>query len=167
MRRRLFLASLAATPLITACDRVLRRPTPAAADRMGGTLIVVRHTERDGEDLTAKGWIRAAALTDALAGIEIDGIYAPDTKRNIDTARPLAEDKGLEVQVIPAVDVARTMFTRQPGGTLVWVGNKDNLAALWEEIGAQGEPPILYGDLFIVPMNGLKAARVERSHFGA
>jgi len=164
MRRRHFLASLATTPLLAACAGGLTRA--GSEPDMGGTLIVVRHAERTGENLNADGIARAADLPRALAGVEIDGIYAPDRQRNIDTATPLAQAKGLEVEVIPAVDIARTVFKRQPGGTLVWVGNKDNLAALWEEIGAAGEPPILYGEMFIVPMNGLKAGRVERSRFG-
>ena len=168
MRRRLLLASLALTPLLAACAGGLTRMAAGPDEMtMGGTLIVVRHTERTGDDLNAEGVARAAALAEALGGVEIDGIFAPATQRNIDTAMPLAEAKGLEVQVIPAVDIARTMFKRQPGGTLVWVGNKDNLAALWEEIGAGGEPPILYGEMFIVPMSGLSAGRVERSRFGA
>ena len=164
MHRRKLLASLAILPLLAACAGGLDRAGPA--ENVGGTLIVVRHTERTGEDLNAEGIARAAALPEALAGVEIDGIYAPDRQRNIDTATPLAEAKGLEVQVIQAVDIARTMFKRQPGGTLVWVGNKDNLESLWEEIGAEGEPPILYGEMFIVPMNGLNAGRVERARFG-
>ncbi len=167
MRRRTFLASLATTPLLAACAGGLRRATPGLeVPKMGGTLIVIRHAERTSEDLNAEGIARAAALADALAGVEIDGIYAPATQRNIDTVTPLSEAKGLKVQVIPAVAIARTMFTRQPGGTLLWVGNKDNLEALWQEIGAGGEPPIQYGEMFIVPMDGLSAGRVERSRYG-
>ena len=164
MRRRNLIASLAILPLLAACAGGIDRTAPS--DTMGGTLIVVRHTERTGENLNDVGIARAATLPESLAGVEIDGIYAPDRQRNIDTATPLAKAKGLEVQVIQAVDIARTMFQRQPGGTLVWVGNKDNLADLWEEIGAAGEPPINYGELFIVPMSGLNAGRVERTRFG-
>jgi len=167
MRRRRLLASLATLPLLTACaggPGGLDRMT--SANTMDGTLIVVRHAERSGELLNDVGVARANTLPEALAGVEIDGIYAPGIQRNLDTAAPLAAAKGLEVQRIPAVDIARTMFKRQPGGTLVWVGNKDNLEALWKEIGAAGEPPIHYGEMFIVPMSGLHAGRVERSRFG-
>lgn len=165
--RRLFLASLAASALLSACANPLAQLLPEPDETaMGGTLIVLRHTERTGEDLNAEGVARAQALADALADVEIDGIFTPAMQRNIDTARPLADAKELQIQVIPAVDVARTMFKRLPGGTVVWVGNKDNLAALWEEIGASGEPPITYGDMFFVPMSGLSASRVERTRFG-
>jgi len=168
MRRRAFFASLTTAFLLAACAGGLGPLTPTMDETtMGGTLIVIRHAERTGDDLNADGIARAQALADALAGVEIDGIFTPATQRNIDTARPLAEAKELEIQVIPAVDIARTMFKRQPGGTLIWVGNKDNLAALWEEIGAGGEPPVNYGEMFIVPMSGLNASGVERSTFGA
>jgi len=164
MYRRAFLASLAPPVLLAGCG------TPLGplqyANTMDGTLIVLRHAERDGEDLNAEGIARAEALVEALDGVEIDGIYSPEAQRNIDTATPLAESKGLEIQIIPAIYVARTLFSRQPGGTLVWVGNKDNLEALWEEIGAGGMPPINYGDMFIVPMSGMQASGVERSHYG-
>ena len=167
MRRRVFLVSLAAPSLLAACAGGLGPLTPRTDETtMGGTLIVVRHTERTGEDLNEVGIARAGELAEALAGVEIDGIFTPATQRNIDTAQPLADAKKLEIQVIPAVDIARTMFKRQPGGTLVWVGNKENLEALWEEIGAGGEPPINYGEMFIVPMSGLNASGVERSTFG-
>lgn len=160
MNRRTLLAGLASTSVLTACGGLA-----PGANR--GTLIVVRHTERTGENLNAEGIARAAALPAALSDMPIDGIYAPDRQRNIDTATPLAEARGLDVQIIPAVDIALTMFKRQPGGTLVWVGNKDNITELWDEIGPTGNAPIHYGELFVVTMNGLSAGRVERRHFGA
>lgn len=159
MRRRTLLTGFAATSLLAGCGLV-----PGTGS---GRLIVLRHGERTGEDLNAEGIARSRALPGALAGIPIDGIFAPDKQRNIDTATPLARARGLEVQVIPAVDIARTMFKGRDGQTLVWVGNKDNLEALWEEIHAFGEPPILYGDLFLVSMLGLRAGRIEKRHFGA
>jgi len=167
MRRRVFLVSLAAPSLLAACAGGLGPLTPKRDETtMGGTLIVIGPAERSGEDLNAEGIARAQALADALAGVEIDGIFAPAAQPSIDTARPLAEAKELDIQVIPAIDIARTMFRRQPGGTLVWVGSKVDLEALWEEIGATGEPPVNYGEMFIVPMSGLNASGVERSTFG-
>ncbi|GKY87197.1 histidine phosphatase family protein [Sinisalibacter aestuarii] len=159
MHRRTLLASIAATPLLAACGL----PDTGAGTR----LVVLRHTERTGENLNADGIARAAALPGALADISVDAIFAPDRQRNIDTATPLARARGLTVQVIPATDIARTMVTGRAGQTLVWVGNKDNLEALWAEIHAFGAPPIQYGELFIVSMNGLRAGRVEQRRFGA
>jgi hypothetical protein len=152
-------AGLLAAPMLAGCD--------IAGAPGGSRLIVLRHTERDGADLNAAGIARARALPAAIADLPVDAIFAPDLQRNLDTASPLAEVRGLEVQVIPAVRIARAMFRRYPGGSVVWVGNKDNLAALWEEIGATGEPPIHYGEVFVVSMNVLSAGRIERRRFGA
>lgn len=158
MHRRHLLAGIAATSALAACGM-------PAGD--GGRLIVLRHTERTGENLNAEGIARARALPAALSDIRpIDAIFAPDRQRNIDTAAPLARARGQEVEIIPAVNIAATMLRRHPGGTVAWVGNKDNLAALWEEIGAHGEPPIHYGEVFIVAMTGLRAGAIERRRFG-
>lgn len=165
MHRRTFIAGLAASPALVACSQATSdRPLPASA---ASTLIVLRHAERTGENLNAEGIARAAALPAALEGIPIDGIYVPDMQRNKDTAMPLAKARGLELQVIPAVDIARTMFRRQPGGTLVWVGNKDNIEALWEEVAAPGEAPLTYGQIAILPISGFRAGAVQMLTFGA
>lgn len=158
MHRRTLLTSLAAASLLTACG------LPAGEPR--ARLIVLRHAERTGEDLNADGIARAAALPTALLDVEIDAVFAPDRQRNMDTATPLAASRGLKVQVIPAVGIARNMLSGRPGQTMVWVGNKDNLEALWAEINAAGAPPIQYGEVFIVTMNGLRAGRVETRRFG-
>jgi len=166
--RRLFLASLSVALLLTACATPLAPFLPKRDETtLDGTLIVLRHAERSGDALTTAGSARAAALAEALAGVEIDAIFTPATQPNIDTARPLADAKELQIQVIPAIDIARTMFRRVPGGTLLWVGDADNLADLWEEIGAGGEPPVNDGELFFVPMDGLNASGVERGRYGA
>lgn len=159
MHRRTLLTGLAATTALATCG------LPAGD---GGRLIVLRHTERTGENLNAAGIARARALPAALADVRpIDAIFAPNRQRNIDTAAPLARARGLEVAVIPAVNIARAMLRRHPGGTVVWVGNKDNLADLWDEIAAHGEPPIHYGEVFVVSMTGLRAGTIERRRFGA
>lgn len=162
MHRRALFASLAAVSALSACGMTL----PFDIGGESGTLIVLRHAESSGEVLNEAGIARAATLPQALAGMPIDGIYAPDSPRDIDTATPLAEAKGLWVQAIAPVGIAAEMFKRQPGGTLVWVGDLDNIALLWSEIGAEGPPPVQYGELFIVPMTGLRAGPIEQFQFG-
>lgn len=165
--RRLFLSSLAASVLLSACANPLAEILPKRDETtMGGTLFALRPAETTGDDLNADGTARAQALADALAGVEIDGVFTPAVQSAIDTARPLTEAKDLQIQVIPAIDIARTMFARHPGGTVIWIGTDDTLTALWEEIGATGEPPVGTGDMFIVPMSGLQASGVERTRFG-
>ena len=68
MHRRAFLILLPAG-VISACA-----PAPGGLSLApGSTLLVVRHGDRDGEDLNAKGLQRAEALVDAVAAFETAG----------------------------------------------------------------------------------------------
>jgi len=73
-------------------------------------LILVRHGEtesnrerlalgREDVPLNERGRRQAAALTASLAGVPATAIYASPLRRAVETARPLAEALGLEVQV--------------------------------------------------------------------
>ena len=132
----------------------------------GTTLVILRHADRYEEDLNARGIARAAALPGALAGMAIDAIYSPDLKRNLDTAAPLASERGLTVTTRATNNVARTMFAQSPGKTIVWVGNKGNINAIWDDIGAQDPPPLAYGDLFIVRPDASGNPVVTRKTYG-
>lgn len=128
----------------------------------GTTLIILRHADRTGEDLTETGVARAAALVPALAGLPIDAIYAPGIKRNLETAAPLAHARGLEVQRLPAENPAAQLMAAGSGKTIVWVGNKGNLQAIWDSLAAPEPPPLDYGDLFIVTRARVGSPLVER-----
>ncbi|MBV1869118.1 MAG: histidine phosphatase family protein [Marinosulfonomonas sp.] len=130
------------------------------------TLIILRHADRYEEDLNARGIARAAALPGALAGVAIDAIYSPDLKRNLDTAAPLAAERGLSVTTRATKNVAAAMFADNPGKTIVWVGNKGNINVIWDDIGAQDPPPLAYGDLFIVRPDASGNPVVTRKTYG-
>ena len=132
----------------------------------GTTLIILRHADRTGEDLNAKGIARAAALPAALEGVTIHAIFSPGFDRNLDTAAPLAAARGLEVTRMGPQDAAR-ILAASAGKTVVWVGNKGNIAEIWEDIGADGPAPLNYGDLFLVTADPTGKPRVTRRHFGA
>ena len=53
------------------------------------------------------------------------------------------------------------------GQTIVWIGNKDNLAPIWEALGLNRPPPLEYGDLFFVEATPSGVPNVTRSRFGA
>ena len=108
------------------------------------------------------GRARAQALVAALEGTAIDAIFAPDIQRNLDTAAPLAQARGIEVQTLPALDPAPDLMARGAGQTIVWVGNKDNLQSIWDRLALPGPPPLEYGDLFIVEKAPIGPARVLR-----
>ncbi len=129
-------------------------------------LIVVRHGEKSGEDLNEIGKARADALVAALSGVHIDAIYSPGIQRNLDTAAPLAASRGIEVQRIPAENPTARLIAKGAGKTIVWVGNKGNIASIWASLGATDPAPLDYGDLFILEHSAFGPPKVTRQHFG-
>ncbi len=129
-------------------------------------LIVLRHADRNGEELSREGIARAKALVDALEGVHIDAIYSPNIQRNLDTAAPLAEARSLSVTRIPYDNIARRLVDGSEGKTIVWVGNKGNLADIWESLNAEDPAPLEYGDLFTVERGTLGGVTVTRARFG-
>ncbi|MCG6904188.1 MAG: histidine phosphatase family protein [Rhodobacter sp.] len=159
MFRRCFLLCFAAA--LAGCAAPGHVAMPA-----GTTLIILRHGDRDTEDLNEKGIARAQALVAALDGIAIDAIYSPGIKRNLDTAAPLATARGLPVQRIQGEDPTASLMALGAGKTIVWVGNKGNLRSVWDALGAPEPPPLDYGDLYIVTPARLGSPRVEHRRFG-
>jgi hypothetical protein len=133
----------------------------------GTTLIVLRHADRQGPegDLSDLGRARSRALVGALSEFEIDAIYAPGVQRNLDTAAPLAADRQLTVNWIPTFNLASRLMENGRGKTIVWVGNKGNLADLWKSLALPDPPPLEYGDLYIVKAMPGSAPRVDRRRF--
>lgn len=146
--------------LLSACA-----PRPSDAT---GTLIALRHADRTFAPLNEKGVERAQALPVALADLHIDAIYATPRPRNIATATPLARERGLTVQTLPALGAGEKIFEGNSGKTVVWVGNQENLGLLWAELHIPGKPPVQFGDVWVVtlPADG-GPALVEKRHYGA
>lgn len=70
-------------------------------------LVLVRHAEKaeapaQDPPLSAEGEARARALADLLADAGITRIHSTDTRRTLDTARPLARALGVEIEVYNA-----------------------------------------------------------------
>ena len=136
------------------------------------TLILLRHAERtmlsteQSTELSDKGRARAAALPAALEGMHIEAIYSPHLSRNLETVAPLAKQRGLTVKVIGVSQIAARLISENPGKTVLWVGNKDNLDNIYEDVGGEGPPPIVYGDLFIVRVADKGPAQVTKLRYG-
>jgi hypothetical protein len=133
----------------------------------GTSLIILRHADRAGENLNEKGIARSQALVTALEGTPVDAIYSRDIQRNLDTAAPLAEARGLEVQIISDVNPTLSLMKAGAGKSIVWVGNKGNLNTIWETLMLPGSPPLEYGDLYTVSRSALGRPSVSRQQFGA
>ena len=102
-------------------------------------LIMVRHGRTDsnvgllldtgepGAGLDANGLEQAAALVEVLSEHAIEAVYAASLIRTQQTAQPLAQARGLEVQVLPGLreipageDEMGTDATRYIGALVAW-----------------------------------------------
>ena len=158
-RRYFLISSLLA---VAACSG----PQGAFSLAPNSTLIVVRHADRDGEDLSAKGKIRSRDLVHALNGMPLDAIISPGIKRNMDTAAPLATARNLPVQNLPSEMPTSGLIAASAGRSVIWIGNKGNLKAIWKDLRLSNPPPLEYGDLHIIRADAGGAVSIERRHFG-
>lgn len=125
-------------------------------------LIIYRHADRTDENLTERGIARAAAFAEALDGIPIDAIYSPGITRNLDTAAPLSEARGIPVQRVAVGDIPHRIARLSAGRSIVWIGNRGNLRAIWDQLGLLDPPPLEYGDLHIVTTDAEGAVTIDR-----
>ena len=134
------------------------------------TVILTRHADRDAmaEHINDKGRERAAALVDTVGHMPITANYSPDYLRNLETAEPLAQHLGIEITIVPAsmYQVVTNMLTRHPGEVVVWVGNKENLKQIYDVLDGEGEPPLSYGDLYILTIKEKDSPDVNRLRYG-
>lgn len=167
---RLIAAFALAVP-VAACAPIQVRSKPGTTT----TVILTRHGDRDKDSdrLNAKGRERAKALVVAVKDLGVTAIYSPNEKRNIDTARPLADALGIEITVTDAMavfvadEIVKDMLERHAGGVIVWIGNvSGNLHAIYHHLGGVGEPPLEYGELFVITLTDHSPARVEKLRYG-
>lgn len=75
-------------------------------DQDNKTVYLVRHAEKctepsDNPGLTPEGKQRAIELARVLQDIPVDAIYSTPLERTLDTVRPLALEKGLDIRETP------------------------------------------------------------------
>jgi len=162
-RRFVILASLLATMLfLGGCESVKSPPGTIT------TVILLRHADRYQweKNLNEKGVERAKTLPAALADIKVDVIYSPDKVRNLDTVKPFIAENGTELRVIDTSGAAEKMVAENPGKTVLWVGNTDNLQSIYGTLGGKDEHPKIYGDIFILTLTDKGLQKVEKRNFG-
>ncbi|WP_288902535.1 histidine phosphatase family protein [uncultured Sneathiella sp.] len=132
------------------------------------TVILLRHADRTPlhTELNEKGKARALALPAAVADLDIDVIYSPDKKRNLDTVKPLIEQRGIELRVIDASNVAERLIKENPGKTVMWVGNTDNLQSIYGQLGGRDREPNIYGEIAIMRVHDSGPPDIELRNFG-
>lgn len=150
-------------PLLLAALIALSALAPAgtAAAQEITTFILVRHSEKatyPAEDpgLTPQGKQRTDKLANLFARAGITAVYSTDFVRTRETARPLAERLGLEIESYdPRRDnLGEWLHRRNEGGTVLVVGHSNTTPALankllGEERFEQYEDSD-YGNLLIV-----------------
>jgi hypothetical protein len=165
------LAGIALSGTLAACAPIEVRSKPGTTT----TVIMTRHADRDpdSQELNAVGRSRAVALADAVRGMGVTAIYSPNVERNLDTVRPLARELGIKITITPETSVyiadaiAREMLDRHAGGVIVFVGNvTGNLQAVFHFLGAVGDGPISYGDLFVLTVSDTQPVSIERRRYG-
>ena len=160
MHRRTFL--IAATALLGACTAE-RGPMTLAPN---ATLIVTRHGDRTGEDLSKRGRARARALVNALDGMELTAIFSPGIQRNLDTAAPLAQARNLPVHRLSQEAPTAALARAAAAGPVIWIGNKGNIVTIWEDLALPPPPPLDYGDLHIIRSDSAGRITIERRVYG-
>lgn len=156
----------AAVFLLTAC-------TQAASK--SDAVFLVRHAEKTMEKtdpgLTDAGKARALALADRLEGEGLTHIHSSDYIRTRDTAAPLAERLGLDVEIYDARDLPgiAEKLKATPGRHLV-VGHSNTTPQLTELLGGDGGTPIVeateYDRLYIVMLEKDEPVKSYLTRFG-
>ncbi|GGD27520.1 histidine phosphatase family protein [Sinisalibacter lacisalsi] len=130
-------------------------------------LVVLRHADRTTSMLNEAGRARAAQLPAALSDLEIDAIYTTPRQRNIDTATPLAEARGLEIGNHLAWGASGRILDDHPGETVVWVGNQENLGLFYAALGLLHKPPVQFGDVHVITLGpGGSVKMLEKRRYG-
>ncbi len=154
---------------ITACSRVV----PIT------TVVLVRHAERpSGADpeLTPEGQARAESLAVSLARADVDAIIHTQFRRTLQTALPLATQKGITPIVMTAAG-AESLHTQAvadrirtlSGQTVVYVGHSNTIPGVIQRLGIAPAPAIAdseYSHLFIVTLKPGEPATMVRAKYG-
>lgn len=99
------------------------------------TVILLRHAEKENNgsndpQLTEKGRKRARAFATMFSQITADAIYSSNYNRTIATARPFAEQQGLEIQTYDPQaqqDFLDKILQEHAGGNIVVVGHSNTV----------------------------------------
>jgi broad specificity phosphatase PhoE len=129
-------------------------------------VLVVRHAEKisdTDERLTEAGRARAAHLAKMLKDAGVTAIYATDTERSRDTAKPLADALGLKVTIydtgagmrgpVDARPFVATLRNEHAKDVVLVVGHTNTIPDLLKALGCPGDLKIAsdeYDNLFVV-----------------
>ena len=146
------------------------------------TIILLRHAGGESDSssadnqLTSQGRRRAQHLPEVIGDMGVSAIYCTNLQRNRDTAQPLADYLGLQLNIVAlprlldnkklSRDLLDEFLTKYAGGVVVWVGNSRNLTEMYKLLDGTGSPPTEYGDVFIVTVPDIAPPRIKKMKYG-
>jgi phosphohistidine phosphatase SixA len=163
-------------PVLVACATlaiaVFLTAVPAQSQE---AIFLVRHAERldDSIDspLSPDGRARAADLAAMLRDARISAIFVTEFQRTRDTGKPLADQLGLPLKPISALDPAglvKAVRALGPAARVLIVGHSDTLPGILELLGVTEVKKIAreeYDNLFVVLPSGKAAPIFVRLRF--
>jgi broad specificity phosphatase PhoE len=154
----------------------------AAAQQASTVVIVVRHADKDtipkaDPPLTAAGVARAKALAAALADAGVQAVITTELLRSRETARPLAEARGLTTTTVPhGSDIAQhaqavaAAVRKLRGKTVLVVGHGETVGPIIQALGGPPIPEVCayeYSNLYTLVLDeNDKAVRLIHSSYG-
>lgn len=150
---------------LASCTLAPTAPCPEAAAASFGIAFMVRHAEKvlDGSpdpDLSAAGHARAQRLAAMLGEAGISAIYSTPYRRTQQTAAPLAQLLGIDIQTYEARDssfLARVRALHE-GEHILIVGHSNTIPALANEMTGTDTHPELdeaeYDKIFMATTSG-------------
>lgn len=123
------------------------------------TIFLVRHAEKadqtDASPLTDRGKARAEKLAETLRDANVQTVYSTNFVRTRETARPLAEKRGLTVQTYDGHDAnfAKTLLKAHAGRRVLVVGHSNTIPKLVNALAGTSLPNLVdseYDALFVV-----------------
>ena len=162
--------------LLIACSAAgVAAPRAQTAPAAPTSVILVRHAERSPGDgdvaISAVGRERADALARLLRDTAIDAIITSHLLRTQQTAAPVAKQKGITPDVIPAdqLDAVVERIRSLPGRVVLVVHHSNTVPPLVEQLGGK-TPPIRddeFDRLVVVTVPPQGAAAVLTLRYGS
>jgi len=139
-------------------------------------VFIVRHAERadDSSDtvLSSEGEARARSLARLLRDAGISAIFVTQYRRSAQTAKPLADQLGIESTVVQARDISGMVAkirTEHANEAVLAVGHSDTVPAIIRALGCRESIEIStdeYDNLFVVvPDSGGESPLLLRLRF--
>ncbi len=153
-------------------DQDSKQPPAEVKAEATTTWLVVRHAERDGEKdlLNAAGHSRAEVLRQLGSVLNVSAIYSTDFVRTKETARPLADLLGQEIQLYerPSDEWLEQVRQENAGRVVLIVGHSNTAGVIAGKLAGVDPFPVGHDDydsLFLVT-TGAELSSAVRIKYG-